>query len=256
MGGTSRSALAAAQKFQGISLEEDSAAHGGDVPPQLAGGMMNETVQMPNADGTQETIPEDFWKPVETPSASTACHARCKVHVARVSLDPSELLRGLPAIVPVDRLSLCCSSARMPTFLPVFAADWITPSTNPEWFGQAAVAAAAGPAPEAASAALPSQNAAPVGMPPSTDVYGVDTRPMQPASAPAAVATPTETYQFALSDFAGSDAIHDNDVSAAQQPPTPAQAEPDRGSGQLVASPTANDDGDMGLDDLLAMLTA
>ena len=110
-----------------------------------------------------------------------------------------------------------------------------------------------------ASAAVPSQTAAPAGTLPSTDVYGVGTQALQPATAPAVVDTsasdPTSRYQFSVSDFVGSDGIHNNDFSA-QQPPTPAQAVPDRGSGQLVASPIANGDDDVGFDDLLAMLTA
>ncbi len=110
----------------------------------------------------------------------------------------------------------------------------------------------------AASAAAPSQIAAPASTLPSTDVYGVGAQPRQPALVPAAVATtmdqPTDAFQFVLSDFAGTNGIHSNEDPVAQQPPTPAQA--DRGSGQLVASPIANEDDDTGFDDLLAMLTA
>ena len=102
--------------------------------------------------------------------------------------------------------------------------------------------------------------AAPANILPSTDVYGVGTQPLEPASAPAAVATPmdqpTDAFQFVLSDFAETNGTHSNEDLAAQQPPTPAQAVQDRGSGQLVASPIANEDEETGFDDLLAMLTA
>ncbi len=159
-------------------------------------------------------------------------------------------------------LSLRCMSAQMPRlWFLVSAADWITPSTNPEWFGPATVAAIAASVPAmAAFAAAPSQIAAPASTLPSTNVYGVGTQPLQPALAPAAVATstehPTDAFQFVLSDFAELNGIHSTEDLVAQQPPTPAQAVQDRGSGQLVASPTANADDDTGFDDLLAMLTA
>ena len=57
---------AAAQKFQGMSLQEDSAATGAEVPPQLTSGETSEAVHLPDVEDSQEAIPEDFWKPVDT----------------------------------------------------------------------------------------------------------------------------------------------------------------------------------------------
>ncbi len=89
---TSSSVLAAVQKFQGMSLQADSAANGGDVPPQITGDVASESVQLPHVSDAQEVIPEDFWNPVETTPcestiwrlcADTAC---CPIRRMRWSL--------------------------------------------------------------------------------------------------------------------------------------------------------------------------
>ena len=60
-----------------MSLQADSAANGGgDVPPQIIGDVASESGQLPDVGDTQDAVPEDFWKPVETtPCASASCRS-------------------------------------------------------------------------------------------------------------------------------------------------------------------------------------